>query len=565
MNLRHTYRYRLSMFFSVFVIVFYSLHINAANKTASTSGNWNSTTTWGGSIPTASDAVTINKDITVTVNVANAVCASLNINNNKAGTANITFLAASILTVSGIVKLSGSSSGQNGTLNMSDGGTLICNSFSLGSGTIVFNAGSGTIQLNATNTLPQSAAFSSFNTLIINSGTTTTPNSTITCNSLQINKNYSGTAKLVFNSNNATVKVNGTVTIGGNGNNSYVGQIVMSLGGLLDCNNIVLGNSTGPYLTSGSGTIHLNADNSLPLTIFNNLTIKKGTTTTTGPLTIWGKLTIGSAPGVGILAPQTNIVTVKGDWDYVNTINGFIETNSTVIFNGTTTQTIRNAGTFYNLSIDNTNPGTAVFLESNITIKNNLTFINGIIDTGNDTVFFESPALASGASNRSHIKGIAAKLTNGYETFDFPIGDGFYYRPIGIINPSASNVWSAKYTHHAYLNTTSVKPSDTALINHISKVEYWELSPLKKNGSTKIKLTWDDRSNVTNPSNLLIAHWDETNRYWEDVGFVTIDINNQSITTSKNSWSKFSPFTLSSGSNDGSLPVELMEFNARLR
>ena len=49
----------------------------AAARTASVSGNWSNTATWGGSaVPVAGDAVTINSGITVTVN-ANASCTSL--------------------------------------------------------------------------------------------------------------------------------------------------------------------------------------------------------------------------------------------------------------------------------------------------------------------------------------------------------------------------------------------------------------------------------------------------------------------------------------------------------
>ena len=50
---------------------------SAAARTASVSGNWNNTATWGGSsVPIAGDTVTINSGITVTVTAA-AACTSI--------------------------------------------------------------------------------------------------------------------------------------------------------------------------------------------------------------------------------------------------------------------------------------------------------------------------------------------------------------------------------------------------------------------------------------------------------------------------------------------------------
>jgi len=55
--------------------------------TASVSGNWNSTATWGGSaVPTSADDVTINTNISVTLDV-DAVCKSITINTYNNGTA----------------------------------------------------------------------------------------------------------------------------------------------------------------------------------------------------------------------------------------------------------------------------------------------------------------------------------------------------------------------------------------------------------------------------------------------------------------------------------------------
>lgn len=170
-------------------------------RTASVSGNWNSTTTWGGaSVPSVSDAVTINVGVTVTVNVTNATCASMVIGSGN-GVATLTFAATGspVLTVAGNVDV-GNSGNQNrdGTITFTSGSTLIANSLRLGTignqvGRITMTAGgllrlnggvtigstgaiwtpgTGTLELTANNTLP-TTVLTSFNNLTISNNTTT--------------------------------------------------------------------------------------------------------------------------------------------------------------------------------------------------------------------------------------------------------------------------------------------------------------------------------------------------------------------------------------------------------
>ncbi|MBV5323625.1 hypothetical protein JZU51_02610, partial [bacterium] len=74
----------------------------AAARVASVTGNWNDTNTWGGlSVPTLSDAVTINDGITVTVDLALAECASLNTLN----TGGITISGSNSLSVAGLLSM----------------------------------------------------------------------------------------------------------------------------------------------------------------------------------------------------------------------------------------------------------------------------------------------------------------------------------------------------------------------------------------------------------------------------------------------------------------------------
>jgi hypothetical protein len=170
-------------------------------RTASVSGNWSNTATWGGAaVPSVSDAVTINVGVTVTVNVTNATCASMVIGSGN-GVATLTFAATGspVLTVAGNVDV-GNSGNQNrrGTITFTSGSTLIANSLRLGTtgtqiGTITMTAGgllrvngaitvagtgsiwtpgAGTLELTGNSTLPNTK-FTSFNNLTISSNTTT--------------------------------------------------------------------------------------------------------------------------------------------------------------------------------------------------------------------------------------------------------------------------------------------------------------------------------------------------------------------------------------------------------
>ncbi|PHX74935.1 MAG: hypothetical protein CK547_00760 [Chitinophagaceae bacterium] len=169
-----------------------------AQRTASVSGNWNSTATWGGSaVPTSTDAVTIANGVTVTVNVSNAVCSSLQLGGTAANTLGILTFAATgspKLTVSGATTVGGSGSTnanrrgeilfvsgstfETGTLkltqgasnnpaviNMGSGGCLLkTGAITDGGGVLTYTSG-GSIEINATTSLPNE--FSSFNILTI--------------------------------------------------------------------------------------------------------------------------------------------------------------------------------------------------------------------------------------------------------------------------------------------------------------------------------------------------------------------------------------------------------------
>lgn len=130
--------------------------------------------------PTATTALIVKSGAVLTVDVTNAVCASIGLGGGHAGGGGagggtLAFNANSQLTVSGIVTIGGVQGGRNytGTVDMTNGGKLICNSFAIsGTATKTFTPGTGTVELPVSNTLPSSVV-TTFNNLTISGGTTT--------------------------------------------------------------------------------------------------------------------------------------------------------------------------------------------------------------------------------------------------------------------------------------------------------------------------------------------------------------------------------------------------------
>jgi adhesin/invasin len=159
-------------------------------------GNWNSTATWatkssasGGNapapVPDAADSVIIEENFTVTNNVGNAMCTNLQLGMLEIFNAQfgeLVFNSGSQLTVLGDVSIGDSiififfPVNANGIINMTAGGNLIAQSFSVSETSTSgdeFIPGTGNVELTAVNTLPPNIV-TSFNNLTIDSGTTTT-------------------------------------------------------------------------------------------------------------------------------------------------------------------------------------------------------------------------------------------------------------------------------------------------------------------------------------------------------------------------------------------------------
>ena len=211
---------------------------------------------------------------------------------------------------------------------------------------------------------------------------------------------------------------------------------------------------------------------------------------------------------------------------------------------------------FVNLTLNNTG-GNAV-LSSAVEIDGALTLTSGDLDASSFDLTLSASATASAGSDASHVIGTMIKTTTATSAFTFPLGDGTWYKAIGITpDATSSTVWTAEYFNSEYA-TTTVDPANTGDIDHISAYEYWDLD---KSGSANavIALPWVSQNAVSVYADLRLAHFDGTD--WDMITATPVGDNTSGVVTSGSAVTTYSPFTLASSTSSNTLPIELVSFS----
>ena len=192
------------------------------------------------------------------------------------------------------------------------------------------------------------------------------------------------------------------------------------------------------------------------------------------------------------------IIILAGNWQNLNTGNGFTQGQSTVEFTGGNNQSItKTTGSenFYNVIVDKS-AGSITNNASDMVIENNLTLTNGIINTSSSAyLLFEAAATVTGGSTASHINGPAIKETNDgtITNFMYPVGNMGVYRPIGIETRFyAGEFYMAEYRRGAYPDLTF----NPDVINHVTSYDYWLLDEFVGGTGEELKVTlyWEHQT-----------------------------------------------------------------------
>ena len=403
--------------FIVVGLLFVLMCINAVNAaTITVTGNTNWSALTGGSgiggLPNNTDILIVRGGATLTVNVTNAACASLQLGGTTAnGAGTLTFSGTNpYLTVSGTVQVGGwGNANRNGTITFTNTATLQAVSVSIGGtgttpasgaitmtagGTLMtaglsshnagdaFTEGAGTVQLTATNILATTdtgAEFTGFNNLVIAGGTTTLPRAIVLTGSLTINN---GAA---LNTGNFQISLggdfhnSGTFTAGSSPISLINAIAVQSIDGFTTTGAVSMTKTGGVATFMGSvsaGALTING---------NGGTLNLGT----GFTHIFGgliTLTAGTLNG-GSSTMNVNLVAAPA---WTNTAGVFTANAGTVNFGGSGNQSITGtlATTFNNLTLSGTGVKTLTTVPT----------INGILSMEGQATAFGTPNYGTAAT-----------------------------------------------------------------------------------------------------------------------------------------------------------------------
>lgn len=264
--------------------------------------------------------------------------------------------------------------------------------------------------------------------------------------------------------------------------------------------------------------------------------------------------------------------------------------NGSVFFNGSFLQSFYGLTKFYNLFIRNTIGDT---LLSSCEVKNILHLDTGFVFTetgyGNDSLLVSNPATTAIVSStatpfsRSWVNGRLSRTGNIIGTpaanfYLFPVGKtDSLYAPIKLAKVNTTTAtWTAEYTYASPFDRTNISGPP---IDHISRVEYWEISSDNQNSNdddARISLSWRGRSFVSGTAairdSLIVAQYINNPPYLWNVpgGWVPGNVVGADslfgYVTSNAATSRYSfderRFTLGTTNLKNALPVKLIYFTA---
>ncbi|KAF2338085.1 gliding motility-associated C-terminal domain-containing protein [Flavobacterium tistrianum] len=199
----------------------------------------------------------------------------------------------------------------------------------------------------------------------------------------------------------------------------------------------------------------------------------------------------------------------------------------------------------YNVRFENNFIQPAFLLSGDISVFGNSDFFYGIVDNVSQpgNFLFEEKAIHKNTSNNSYVAGYVERNKNNQ--FEFPIGDGGFFRPSAISQSNSStNFFSSRY----YLkDSNALHPHNQKdpLIQIIDQPEYWSFESNQNPVDIALTLSWNEETtpdqiiNGASGTQLAIVRWDETANKWmfyatavdESNKIATASIDNDGIFT----------------------------------
>jgi hypothetical protein len=208
-------------------------------------------------------------------------------------------------------------------------------------------------------------------------------------------------------------------------------------------------------------------------------------------------------------------------------------------------------------------------------VNSQLTFASGILRSGSSSVLrIGDGAVLIGAGPRSFVDGPIEK--QGDDAFVFPLGDisgtDTVWAPIGISDPgsSVSDVFRAEYFYSTPPNNWDLDDMcPGSNLDHVSGLEYWELSRISGSTYPDVTIYWKDaqRSGINDLSDLAVSHLSDCSGdlRWHNMGGTgtgSLGPGGSGEITGTG-FTSYSPISFGSKSGfSNPLPVELLEFTA---
>lgn len=264
--------------------------------------------------------------------------------------------------------------------------------------------------------------YSFYNLEIIRNGGSGTAAVNLFVNNLTVNNDFTLGAGGIINTNNLNIRIGGNLTKSTTGAQFNGGTSSVTMFGSA-------AQLSGDFTTESFHQLILDPNASLtlqsasPIRVLNTLEIKSGAN----------------------LNDNGNAIQLRG-----NVINQGTHSspsnsaNNTLVFEGSSLQTISGSGVFGNLVLNNSNN---LQLNSNISIERQLTMTSGLIDMGANRISFGENASIAGSFSTTRMlrtngvlsDGGVTKAWNGTGSFTFPIGVNGKYTPAIINITTASN------------------------------------------------------------------------------------------------------------------------------